>query len=99
MKRVITGLAVAAVMVLSASDCGSSGDGNPIEDEAAADETTEAGETTEATEPAAPATPDVEGEDDEVDDVTIAQMIATGATVEELAEAQAWLANDEPMMN
>jgi hypothetical protein len=34
-----------------------------------------------------------------VDDVTIAQMIATGATVDELAEAQAWLANDEPMMN
>jgi hypothetical protein len=33
------------------------------------------------------------------DDVTIAQMIATGATVEELAEAQAWMANDEPMMN
>jgi hypothetical protein len=33
------------------------------------------------------------------DDVTIAQMIATGATVEEFAEAQAWLANDEPMMN
>ena len=33
------------------------------------------------------------------DDVTIAQIIATGATVEELAEAQAWLANDEPMMN
>jgi hypothetical protein len=33
------------------------------------------------------------------DDVTIAQLIATGATVEELAEAQAWLANDEPMMN
>ena len=32
-------------------------------------------------------------------DVTIAQLIATGATVEELAEAQAWLANDEPMMN
>ena len=32
-------------------------------------------------------------------DVTIAQIIATGATVEELAEAQAWLANDEPMMN
>jgi len=26
-------------------------------------------------------------------------MIATGATVEELAEAQAWLANDEPMMS
>ena len=34
-----------------------------------------------------------------VDDVTIAQVIATGATAEELAEAQAWLANDEPMMN
>jgi hypothetical protein len=33
------------------------------------------------------------------DDVTIAQIIGTGATVEELAEAQAWLANDEPMMN
>jgi hypothetical protein len=33
------------------------------------------------------------------DDVTIAQIIATEATVEELAEAQAWLANDEPMMN
>ena len=34
-----------------------------------------------------------------IDDVTIAQMIATGATVDELAEAQAWMANDEPMMN
>ena len=34
-----------------------------------------------------------------VDDVTIAQMIATGATVDELAEAQAWIVNDEPMMN
>ena len=33
------------------------------------------------------------------DDVTIAQMIATGATVEELAEAQAWMANDEPLLN
>jgi hypothetical protein len=33
------------------------------------------------------------------DDVTIAQIIATGAAVDELAEAQAWLANDEPMMN
>jgi hypothetical protein len=33
------------------------------------------------------------------DDVTIAQIIATGATVDELAEAQAWLANDEPMLN
>jgi hypothetical protein len=33
------------------------------------------------------------------DDVTIAQIIGTEATVEELAEAQAWLANDEPLMN
>jgi hypothetical protein len=34
-----------------------------------------------------------------VDDVTIAQVIATGATAEELAEARAWMTNDEPMMN
>ncbi len=34
-----------------------------------------------------------------VDDVTVAQIIATDATVDELAEAQAWMANDEPMMN
>ena len=33
------------------------------------------------------------------DDVTIAQIIGTGATVDELTEAQAWLANDEPMIN
>lgn len=33
------------------------------------------------------------------DDVAIAQIIGTGATIEELAEAQAWLANDEPMIN
>ncbi|MBR0698147.1 hypothetical protein [Bradyrhizobium lablabi] len=33
------------------------------------------------------------------DDVTIAKIIASGATVTELAEAQAWLANDEPLMN
>jgi hypothetical protein len=33
------------------------------------------------------------------DDATIAQIIGTGATVDELAEAQAWLANDEPMIN
>lgn len=35
----------------------------------------------------------------EADDVTIAEVIGTGATVDELAEAQAWLANDEPMIN
>jgi len=34
-----------------------------------------------------------------VDDTTIVQIIDIGATVDELAEAQAWLANDEPMMN
>jgi hypothetical protein len=34
-----------------------------------------------------------------VDDVTIAQIIATGATAEELAEARAWMTNDEPMVN
>jgi hypothetical protein len=34
-----------------------------------------------------------------VDDVTIAQLIGTGATREELAEAKAWLSNDEPLMN
>jgi hypothetical protein len=33
------------------------------------------------------------------DDVTIAQIIGTGATVDELAEAQAWIVNDEPLMN
>ena len=34
-----------------------------------------------------------------VDDVTIASIIATGATVDKLAKALAWMANDEPMMN
>jgi hypothetical protein len=35
----------------------------------------------------------------ELDDVIVAEIIATGATPEELAEAHAWLANDEPLMN
>jgi hypothetical protein len=35
----------------------------------------------------------------ELDDVAIAKIIATGATPEELAEAHAWLTNDEPLMN
>ena len=35
----------------------------------------------------------------QADDVTIARIIASGATVTELAEAQAWLVNDEPLMN
>jgi hypothetical protein len=34
-----------------------------------------------------------------VDDTTVAEIIATGATTHELAEALAWMANDEPMMN
>lgn len=33
------------------------------------------------------------------DDVTIAQIIGTGATVDELAEAQAWIVNDGPLIN
>jgi len=33
------------------------------------------------------------------DDVTIAEIIGTGATADELAEAQAWIANDEPLIN
>jgi len=35
----------------------------------------------------------------ELDDVVTAKIIATGAAPEELAEAHAWLANDEPLMN
>ena len=34
-----------------------------------------------------------------LDDVTIAEIIGTGATADELAEAQAWAVNDEPLMN
>jgi hypothetical protein len=33
------------------------------------------------------------------DETGIAEMIATGATADELAEARAWMANDEPMLN
>jgi hypothetical protein len=33
-----------------------------------------------------------------VDDVTVAEIIATGATREELAEAQAWVANDDLLL-
>ena len=35
----------------------------------------------------------------EIDDALIAEIIGTGATTEELAEAQAWIDNDEPLMN
>lgn len=34
-----------------------------------------------------------------IDDDRIAAVIATGATRRELAEARAWIANDEPLMN
>ena len=34
----------------------------------------------------------------QLDDVTIAKIIGTGATVDELAEAQAWIVNDEPLV-
>jgi hypothetical protein len=35
----------------------------------------------------------------ELDDDVVAEIIATGATTEELAQAYAWLTNDEPLMN
>jgi len=35
----------------------------------------------------------------QLDDVVVAKIIATGATGEELTEAQAWVANDEALMN
>lgn len=34
-----------------------------------------------------------------LDDVTIAQIIGTGASPHELAQAHAWLTNNEPLMN
>ena len=34
-----------------------------------------------------------------LDDVTVSEIIATGATVSELAEAKAWLVNDEPLLS
>jgi hypothetical protein len=35
----------------------------------------------------------------ELDDDVVTEIIATEATPEELAQAHAWLANDEPLMN
>jgi hypothetical protein len=35
----------------------------------------------------------------EVDELLNAKIVATGATAEEFAEAQAWLAYDEPLIN
>jgi hypothetical protein len=34
-----------------------------------------------------------------VDDITVAEIIGTGATREELVEARAWVENDEAMLN
>lgn len=34
-----------------------------------------------------------------VDDFIVAEVIGMGATAHELAEARAWTANDEPLMN
>jgi len=34
-----------------------------------------------------------------VDDITIAEIIGTEATADELAEAQAWIVNDDPLLN
>ena len=33
----------------------------------------------------------------DVDDVTVADIIATGATAQELSEAQSWVINDEAL--
>lgn len=35
----------------------------------------------------------------DVDDAIVAELIATGATSGELAEAQAWVVNDEALVN
>lgn len=35
----------------------------------------------------------------DVDDVTVADIIATGATAQDLAEAQSWVTNDEALLN
>ena len=34
-----------------------------------------------------------------VDDLVIAEIVGMGATASELAQARAWIANDEPLMN
>jgi hypothetical protein len=35
----------------------------------------------------------------ELDDMTVVEILSSGANADELAEARAWLANDEPLMN
>ena len=42
---------------------------------------------------------DIVGALGEVDDIVIAEIMALDATEDELAEAQAWLVNNEPLMN
>ncbi len=42
---------------------------------------------------------DITGAFGPIDDATIAAIIGTGATTEELAVAKAWIVNDEPLMN
>jgi len=34
-----------------------------------------------------------------LDDVVVTAIIGTGATADELAEAKAWMVNDEPLLN
>ena len=34
-----------------------------------------------------------------IDDLLVAEIIATGTTAQELAEARAWLSNDEALLN
>ena len=34
-----------------------------------------------------------------IDDVTIAKIIGINATADELSEAQAWIVNDDPLLN
>jgi hypothetical protein len=34
-----------------------------------------------------------------VDDAIVTEVLATGATAQELAQAQAWVANDEALIN
>lgn len=42
---------------------------------------------------------DITAELGEVDDLTVIEILRTGATVEEFAEALAWFTNNEPLMN
>ncbi|WP_072392531.1 hypothetical protein [Hyphomicrobium sp. CS1GBMeth3] len=35
----------------------------------------------------------------DADDATVAEIVGMGVTAEELGEAQAWIANDEPLFN